>query len=184
MYKLVAKALANRLQPFLPDCILPTQKTFVKDRCILDNVFLASEASDWAKESSQDLVILLLDFEKAYDRVSWAFLEAAMANLRFSPQWITWVSALYKGVQSSLIVNGKKLPRFDITRFVCQGCPSHHIYTILSWTCFHTWLVTLHMAWKAYAYQIARSSGINASRMTQPPIFRGRRKLSEVHMRS
>lgn len=133
IYKLVAKALPNRIQPVLSDYILPTQTEFFKGRCILDNVFLAAEASEWAKESSQDLVILLLDFKKAYDRVSWAFLEAAMAKLGFSSQWISWVSSLYRGAQSSLIVNGKKLLRFDITRSVRQGCPlAPYLYLFVS----------------------------------------------------
>lgn len=70
LYKLIAKVLANRIKPILPDCALPTQTAFVKNRCILDNVFLAREAIGWATESGQDVVIMLLDFEKAYDRVN------------------------------------------------------------------------------------------------------------------
>lgn len=50
----------------------------------MDNVFLASEAIEWARESSQELVILLLIFEKVYDRVNWTFLESTMAKLGFS----------------------------------------------------------------------------------------------------
>jgi hypothetical protein len=37
-------------------------------------MFLAFEAMEWAKESDQDLVLLLLVFEKAYDKVNWTFL--------------------------------------------------------------------------------------------------------------
>jgi hypothetical protein len=56
------------LQPFLLAWI-PSQTIFVQGRSILDNAFLAFEAMEWAKESDQDLV-LLLDFEKVYDRVN------------------------------------------------------------------------------------------------------------------
>lgn len=133
IYKLLAKSLANRIQPFLPICVLPTQTAFVKDRCILDNVYLAQEAVEWARESSQDLVTLFLDFEKAYDRVSWSFLEATMAKLGFSQKWITWTATLYRGAQSSLIVNGKRLRKFDITRSVRQGCPmAPYLYLFIS----------------------------------------------------
>ncbi len=45
------------------------QTGFVEGRNILDNVFMAQEALRWAKESDQDLVLLLLDFEKAFDRI-------------------------------------------------------------------------------------------------------------------
>ncbi len=46
----------------------------MEGRNILDNTFLAQEALDWAEESDQDLVLLLLDFEKAFDRIEWGFV--------------------------------------------------------------------------------------------------------------
>lgn len=106
--------MANRIQPFLPQIILPTQTAFVKNRCILDNDFLATEAIKWAKESRQNLVILLLDFEKAYDRVNWSFLEATMRKMGFSETWILWSSSLYRNAESSILVNGKKAKKLHI----------------------------------------------------------------------
>ncbi len=73
-HKITPKSLTNKLQPFLLACIRPSQTRFVQGRSILDNMFLTFEAMEWAKESNQDLVLLLLDFEKAYDKVNWTFL--------------------------------------------------------------------------------------------------------------
>ncbi len=56
----------------------------MEGRSILDNVFMAQEALEWAEESDQDLVLLLLDFKKAFDRIEWAFLFTALAKLGFS----------------------------------------------------------------------------------------------------
>ncbi len=39
---------------------------------------MANEAISWAEENNQNLVILLLDFEKDFDEVSWNFLQASM----------------------------------------------------------------------------------------------------------
>jgi len=77
-YKLMAKVMANRMQRNLPRWIKSSQIGFVKDRYILDNVFLAYEAMEWAQELQQDLVILMIDFEKAYNQVNWTFLKATM----------------------------------------------------------------------------------------------------------
>ena len=41
------------------------------------------ELTTLAKEKDVDLVVLLLDFEKAYDRVDWCFLEEVMLWLGF-----------------------------------------------------------------------------------------------------
>ncbi len=83
VYKILAKTLARRLLGLLLGVIRPGQTNFIKGRCILDNTFLAQEALDWAVESDQDLVLLLLDFEKAFDRIEWGFLFEALGKLEF-----------------------------------------------------------------------------------------------------
>jgi hypothetical protein len=123
LYKILAKTLAMRLQTFLPSIIRPSQTGFVEGRCILDNTFLAQEAQDWAEESNQDLVLLLLDFEKAFDRIEWSFLFEALAKLRFCSLWIRWVSSLYKSASLAIKLNGVEGSTFPLDRSVRQGCP-------------------------------------------------------------
>jgi hypothetical protein len=123
LYKILAKTLARRLQVFLPNIIRPGQTGFVKGRSILDNTFLAQEAQDWAEESNQNLVLLLLDFEKAFDRIEWNFLFEALAKLGFCPQWIRWVRSLYRSATSAIKLNGVEGSTFPLARSVRQGCP-------------------------------------------------------------
>ena len=68
-YKILAKALSLRFQPMLGKLIHDTQIGFVKERSILDNIFTLWEAVSLAWLRGKPLAILLLDFEKAYDRV-------------------------------------------------------------------------------------------------------------------
>ncbi len=99
----------------------------MEGRSIIDNTFMAQEALEWAEESEHDLVLLLLDFEKAFDRIEWGFLFSALAKLGFSETWIRWVKTLYLEVylEASLAikVNGTTGPTFQLARSVRQGCP-------------------------------------------------------------
>jgi hypothetical protein len=49
-------------------------------KSILDNNFLAQESLEWAVESEPNLVLLLLNFEKTFDKIEWGFLFTACPN--------------------------------------------------------------------------------------------------------
>ncbi len=95
----------------------------MEGRSIIDNTFMAQEALEWAEESEQDLVLLLLDFEKAFDRIKWGFWLSALAKLGFSETWTRWVRTLYLEASLAIKVNGTTGPTFQLARSVRQGCP-------------------------------------------------------------
>jgi mannosylglycoprotein endo-beta-mannosidase len=123
VYKILAKTLAGRLQAFLPGVIKPNQTGFVEGRSILDNVFIAQDSLDWVVESDYELVLLLLDFEKAFDRIEWNFLFTALSKLGFNSTWVRWVCTLYLHATSVIIINGEAEPVFQLAQSICQGCP-------------------------------------------------------------
>ncbi len=57
-------------------------------------------------------------FEKAFDRIEWGFLFGALEKLGFESTWIRWIRALYKGVTSSVRMNGESGPDFRLARSV------------------------------------------------------------------
>jgi hypothetical protein len=104
--------------------VRPNQTGFMKGRSIIDNVFLAIESMDWAVETSQPMV-MLLDFEKAYDRVEWGFLEGALTKLGFDETWVRWVRALYIDPWCAVGVNGQTSEFFRLNRSIRQGYPTY-----------------------------------------------------------
>ena len=100
IYKIFAKALALRLQPILNEVIHVTQTGFIGERSIFDNLFIFWESMAAARHSHESLAIILLDFEKAYDRVDWDFLHGTLLRLGFPKEWVNGVSALYKTAHS------------------------------------------------------------------------------------
>ena len=84
----------------------------------MDNVFMFWEATAAAVKNKQNLAILLLDFEKAYDRVDWNLLEGIMSRLGFTEAWIKGVSCLYRNAHSQVLLAKGIGYRFRITRSV------------------------------------------------------------------
>ena len=52
-------------------------------------------------KNKEDIVVLLLNFEKAYDRVNWDFMEGSFFRLDFPVQWNRVVASLYHEAFSS-----------------------------------------------------------------------------------
>ena len=67
--------------------------------------------------------LINLDWEKAFDCVSWTFLIKIMKKLGLSNFIINWLMNLYTGITSSCLVNGYVTKEFKIERGVRQGCP-------------------------------------------------------------
>ena len=75
LYKILAKVLSGRLRGVLHVTIHSTQGAFVQGRQNLDVVLIVNEIVDEKKRSLEEIVIFKIDFEKAYDHVSWDFLD-------------------------------------------------------------------------------------------------------------
>lgn len=77
-YKIIARAMTNRLRPLMKLIIDETQSVFVTGRLVSDNIILGFEATNWmwnGKKGKHDYVALKLDMGKTYDRVEWPFLK-------------------------------------------------------------------------------------------------------------
>ena len=66
-------------------------------------------------------LLLLVDFEKAFDSVSHDFLFNVLDNFNFGPSMKKWIHAFYDQATSSVLVNGFVSESFDIERGCRQG---------------------------------------------------------------
>ncbi|KAL5544374.1 hypothetical protein UlMin_008158 [Ulmus minor] len=87
IYKAISKLLADRLRPFLSSLICPTQNAFVPGRSIHDNSVLIQEVIHAMKKrkGTKGWMGMKIDIQKAYDRLSWQFLEAMTLMLNGAP---------------------------------------------------------------------------------------------------
>ena len=119
----MAKVVSSQLKTVLGDIIHTTQIGFLENQSIVDNLITFWEYSAWAEEQEVDLAVMLLDFEKAYDRISWEFLKVVMDALGFEQQWILGLAAFYRDASSQVLMAGSLEKSFKMTRLVRQGCP-------------------------------------------------------------
>ena len=73
----------------------------------------------WITTSQQNLAIILLNFEKTYDRIN-GFLESTLFNFGFS---LLWLRALIVDASIQILVNGQKGQPFSLRQSIRQGCP-------------------------------------------------------------
>nr|GEW12948.1 hypothetical protein [Tanacetum cinerariifolium] len=122
-YKIIAKILANRLAEVVDKVISHEQSAFILGRQILDGPLMLSEVMDWYKSRNKKLMIFKVDFEKAYDFVSWEFLVHMLTSLGFGVKWQSWIQACLKSARSSILVNGSPSSEFSIKHSLRQGDP-------------------------------------------------------------
>jgi len=88
VFNIITKVLANRFRPYIHLLVDQVQLAFTKNRFILDSVTCANEILAATHNSDIDAVFLKLDFEKAFDFISWDFLFELLLARGFGQQWI------------------------------------------------------------------------------------------------
>ena len=63
---------------------------------------MANESISYALDSRHKIIILLLDFDKAYNEVSWSFLRAAMVKNWLLLVMVIWIESLYMDFASTI----------------------------------------------------------------------------------
>lgn len=121
--KLFSKILASRMSLFLEELIHPDQACAVPGRKITDSLVLIRDTICYARDRNIRLVVLNLDFEKAFDRVSHQYLFQVLQKMGFPRRFIAWVGLLYRGITSKFIVNGHLTKAVNMNCGVRQGCP-------------------------------------------------------------
>jgi len=68
-------------------------------------------------------MIIQLDLETAYDKLSWAYIKKVLIAYGFDHNWIRWVMALVTTRSFSILLNGSPSKTFKPSRRLKQGGP-------------------------------------------------------------
>jgi hypothetical protein len=83
IYKIGSGCIANRLKSVLPKLIHEDQTGFLKGRFIGENIRLVYDILNYTEENDIPGMLLLIDFEKAFDSLSWSFVNKTLSLFNF-----------------------------------------------------------------------------------------------------
>lgn len=87
----------------------------VPDRNIYEGVLIANELIDSYVKSKKSGILFKIDFRKAFDTVSWGFLQALLEKFGFGNTWRNWLGTVWKSARFSMLIGGAQKGFFRST---------------------------------------------------------------------
>ena len=122
-YKIASKVIAKRIERVLPYLIHPDQTGFMKGRYIGQNIRLINDILRQTELQKIPGILLLLDFQKAFDTLDWSSIQKTLDLFNFGNVIKRWITTFYKNSESCVRNNGFCTNNFKLSRGVRQGCP-------------------------------------------------------------
>ena len=123
VYKLASACISERLKGVLNILINEDQTGFMSNRYIGDNIRILYDILYFTDLYNIPGMFFRVDFEKAFDSISWSFIHKTLDFFGFGEDIKRWISVFYKNIKASVIVNGNVSTCFNIYRGCRQGDP-------------------------------------------------------------
>ena len=131
IYKIVSSSLANRLKRHLNYLIDSSQNGFISGRYIGESTRLVYDIMDFTEKANITGQLMVIDFQKAFDSISWNFIYNTLSFLGFGESYIKWIKLLNNEVTARVIQSGYASNSIQIGRGCRQGDPiSPYLYII------------------------------------------------------
>jgi hypothetical protein len=134
-FKIFTKVGTNRATVIAHKVVRPTQSAFIPGRNILEGVVVLHETIHELHRKKLDGVLFKIDFEKAYDKVKWSFLQQALRMKGFPPEWCNWIARFIQGGSVRIKVNDDIGYYFQTLKGLRQGDPLSPFFLTSSQTC-------------------------------------------------
>ena len=123
VYKLCSAAIANRIKPLLNKIIDETQCGFVQGRYIGECTRLVYDILSYTEDMQIPGMLVLLDFQKAFDSISWTFMYKTLSFMGFSQNFLKWIKLFNTEIEARVIQSGYLSDPFSIQCGCRQGDP-------------------------------------------------------------
>lgn len=79
---------------------------FIKAKSIQDCLAWSLECLHLCHHSKKDIIILKLDFEKAFEKVEHELMVQTMESKDFPARWISWMRMIFNSGTLAVLLNG------------------------------------------------------------------------------
>ena len=138
LYKLFAAILKDRIEEGVEEELQNTQYGFRKNRSTSQAIHCIRRVQEYAERSHDKLKMVLLDWEKAFDKIYHHKLIEAMERIGVDQHLINVTHALYKNPQFKVEMNNNTSEWKQQHTGIRQGCPlSPYLFLIVMTVMFH-----------------------------------------------
>uniref|UniRef100_A0A803T1S1 Reverse transcriptase domain-containing protein n=1 Tax=Anolis carolinensis TaxID=28377 RepID=A0A803T1S1_ANOCA len=132
-YKIFSNIIAERLKIFFKKWIKEEQSGFLPNRNIKDNIRLVVDLLEYHEsQNQQEILLLAVDAEKAFDRVNWDYFKLLIQELDMGYHLQNSIEAIYQRQKAKIMVNGKVTEELEIGKGTRQGCPLSPLIFIMT----------------------------------------------------
>ena len=122
-YKLISGCLSQRIKSTLDQLISSSQTGFLSGRYIGENTRLLYDIMSYTECNDIPGLLVLIDFEKAFDSIAWSFVYKVLNFFGFGQNLINWIKIMNTDIKASVVQSGFLSEQISIQRGCRQGDP-------------------------------------------------------------
>ena len=124
VYKLASAAIANNsIKTYLNYLIDNSQTGFISGRNIADSIRLVYDIIHTTEKLNIPGLLVCIDFQKAFDSISWDFVYHTLLYLGFGPGFLIWIRLFNTDIRAMVLQSGYISDNLKIERGCRQGDP-------------------------------------------------------------
>jgi hypothetical protein len=89
----------------------------------MEGVIILHKTIHEVHRRKKSVVILKIDFEKAYDKIKWPFIKQVLEMKGFWTQWCQWTDSIIQGGHVGIKINDQVSPNFETKKWLRQEDP-------------------------------------------------------------
>ena len=122
-YKVIASVIKKRLEEVVDERLMSTQYGFRKKKSTKHAIFIARRIQEFAERAGLPGTLVLLDWEKAFDKVDHRMLLDAIKSYNVPDELMRLLESLYAAPEFFVEVEGVKSGTRVQSTGIRQGCP-------------------------------------------------------------